>query len=79
MPDSGRRHWPAAATAVVVSGLLASAAYAAAIPGTPGDDRIRGTAGPDIINALTGDDRVRARRGSDGTRTRDLRHDRPAL
>ena len=65
MPDCGRHLWPAATVAVVVSGLLATSAYAAVITGTPGDDRIRGKAEGDTISALTGDDRVFARRGND--------------
>src|SRR5215213_252947 len=65
MPDSGRRLWPAAATAALITGLLATTAYGAVITGTPGNDRIRGKAGPDQISALSGDDRVFARRGAD--------------
>jgi Ca2+-binding RTX toxin-like protein len=65
MPDSGRRLWPAAATAALITGLLATTAYGAVITGTPGNDRIHGHAQADQINALTGDDRVHGRRGDD--------------
>ena len=47
MPDSGRRLWPAAAIAALISGLLATTAYGAVITGTPGNDRIRGKAEAD--------------------------------
>src|SRR3954452_3258911 len=65
MPDSGRRLWPAAATATLISGLLATTAYAAVITGTPGNDRIHGHVEGDQISAFTGDDRVHGRAGDD--------------
>lgn len=48
--------------AVVASG---SAAVAATIQGTRGDDVLTGTPGPDRINGRAGDDRIRGRGGND--------------
>jgi Ca2+-binding RTX toxin-like protein len=51
--------------AVALAMGLTSAAQAAEIPGTDGNDRIRGTRGADVIDAKAGDDRVAGHRGAD--------------
>ena len=59
------------ALAVLVVGFAligATAAGAAVIVGTPGDDVLRGTHDADRISAFAGDDLVYARAGRDDTR-----------
>ena len=55
----------ALAAALAALALVASAAHAAPLLGTPQDDRLTGTSGPDAIRAGSGDDVVLGHGGAD--------------
>src|SRR4051794_41831429 len=65
MPHCFKRASLGLTTALAVGALFASAALAATIVGTPGNDRLRGSQLDDQIDAKAGGDVVRGFRGND--------------
>ena len=61
----GRRKWPVAVLTALAGGLLVSAALAATIVGTAGNDVLRGTAKADRLMGKGGNDRLYELAGND--------------